>query len=364
MRLVKTSTVIHGTHLGKTIYNANGKVLVNKGVKLQEKVLQKLNQIGITYIYIDDKQTEGIEFKDPISAQLKQEAVATIMDTFKEIVTEPISSKSFILEKSVKQYKSIIRNIISELDSNPELMSILADVCTHDTYIFTHSLNVTLYSLALGMELKMKPDQLETIGLGAIMHDIGKIAVPKEILLKPGKLTNEEFEVIKTHTIEGFEMLRNSYSVPLLVAHCAFQHHERLDGSGYPRGIKDKDIHDYAKLIAISDVFDAVTSNRVYRAAMLPHEGLEMLYAGAERQYEINMIKAFHKAVAIYPIGITVELNDGRKGVVVKQNPSLSDRPLIRILEDNGSVIEPYEINLAEKLSIVITGCDTTFNNH
>ena len=127
------------------------------------------------------------------------------------------------------------------------------------------------------------------IGLGSMLHDIGKIAVSKEILLKPGKLTEEEFQVIKTHTTEGFEMLRNSYSVPLLVAHCAFQHHERLDGSGYPRGIKSKDIHDYAKVIAVADVFDAVTSNRVYRSAMLPHEGLEMLYAGMS-VYMIRML--------------------------------------------------------------------------
>ena len=105
---------------------------------------------------------------------------------------------------------------MDELDSNPELMSILSDVCIYDNYIFNHSLNVTLYALAVGMELKIKPAQLEMIGLGSMLHDIGKISVPKEILLKPGKLTEEEYEVIKTHTTEGFEMLRNSYSVPFL----------------------------------------------------------------------------------------------------------------------------------------------------
>ncbi|WP_428911143.1 HD-GYP domain-containing protein [Niallia sp. Krafla_26] len=364
MRLVKTTTVRPGTRLGKAIYNDNGKVLVNKGVSLEERILKRLNELNITYIYIDDKQTEGIEFKDPISPQLRQEAVTTIKTTLKSVIDEPISSKSFVLEKSVKQYQNIIRNIISELDSNSELMSILSDVCIHDNYIFTHSLNVTLYSLAVGMELNLKPAQLETVGLGSILHDIGKVTVPKEILLKPGRLTDQEFDVIKTHTTEGFDILRNSYSVPLLVAHCAFQHHERLDGSGYPRGIKGQEIHDFAKLIAVSDVFDAVTSNRVYRSAMLPHEGLELLYAGVERQYELNVVKAFHKAVAIYPVGITVELNDGRKGVVVKQNAALSDRPIVRILEENGEQVEPYELNLEEKLSFVIIGCDTTFKEH
>jgi HD-GYP domain-containing protein (c-di-GMP phosphodiesterase class II) len=361
MRLVETSSVEIGTKLGKVIYNEKGKVLVNKGVALDGRMLKRLIQLGITYIYIEDKKTEDIIFKDPISNSLKQKALTTIIDTFKKVQSDPISARSFVLEKSVKEFKEVIKYIMSELNETPELMSILSDVCVHDTYIFTHSLNVTLYSLAIGIELKLPTRQLEDIGLGAIMHDIGKVAIPKEILLKPGKLTNEEFTVIKTHATEGFELLRNAHNVPLLVAHCAFQHHERLDGSGYPRGIREKDIHDYAKIIAVADVFDAVTSNRVYRPAMLPHEGLEMLYAGVERQFQKKIIKAFHRSVAIYPNGITVELNDGRKGVVVQQNASLSDRPIVRILEESGHEINPYEINLEKELSIVVTGCDTTF---
>lgn len=363
MKLVETLSVEVGTKLGKVIYNEKGKILVNKGVTLDGRMLKRLIQLGITYIYIEDKQTEDIIFKDPISNPLKQKALTTIVDTFKQVQSDPISSRSFVLEKSVKEFKAIIQHIMSELNETPELMSILSDVCVHDTYIFTHSLNVTLYSLAIGIELKLPSSQLEDIGLGAIMHDIGKVAIPKEILLKPERLTNEEFTVIKTHATEGFELLRNTQTVPLLVAHCAFQHHERLDGSGYPRGIKEQDIHDYAKIIAVADVFDAVTSNRVYRPAMLPHEGLEMLYAGVERQFQTKIIKAFHKSVAIYPNGITVELNDGRKGVVVQQNVSLSDRPIVRVFEENGCKISPYEINLEKELSVVVTGCDTTFKN-
>ena len=197
MRLVKTATVESGTRLGKAIYNENGKILVNKGVKLEERILQRLIQLGITYIYIDDKLTEGIEHLDPISIELKQKAITTITTTLKEIASVPQARKSFVLEKSVKQYQEIIRHIMGELDSNPELMSILSDVCVYDSYIFNHSLNVTLYALAVGMELKIKHDQLEMIGLGSMLHDIGKIAVSKEILLKPGKLTEEDIRSLR-----------------------------------------------------------------------------------------------------------------------------------------------------------------------
>ena len=164
--------------------------------------------------------------------------MSTIVTTFKQLHSEPFSAKSFVLEKSVKEYKQVIRHLMEELRTNPDLMSILSDVCVHDSYIFTHSMNVTLYALAVGMELKLNPKQLETVGLGALMHDIGKVIVPTDILLKPGKLTEEEYMVIKMHPEEGFELLRKTPAVPLLVAHCAFQHHERLDGKGYPRGIK------------------------------------------------------------------------------------------------------------------------------
>lgn len=360
MRLVATATVIVGTKLGKAIYNENGKILVNKGVLLNERILKRLLQLGITYIYIDDKITDDIEFQEPISDPLKRKALKTIVATFKEIEAEPVSSRAFVLEKSVPQFKVIVQNMISELKNNNELMSILSDVCIHDSYIFTHSLNVSLYALAIGMELKLPQAQLEAIGLGAILHDIGKVTIPKDILMKPDKLTVEEYNVVKTHPSEGFELLRKTHSVPLLVAHCAFQHHERLDGSGYPRGIKANHIHQYAQIVSVADVFDAVTSNRIYRKAMLPHEGLELLYSGVESQFQTKIVMAFKHAVAIYPVGVTVELNDGRKGVVVKQNTSFSERPFVRIIEEYSRSIEPYEINLADELSTIVTGCDTT----
>ena len=182
---------------------------------------------------------------------MKREAITTIVTTFNNIHSEPFSSKSFVLEKSVKEYKQVIRHLMNELGEKPELMSILSDVCVHDSYIFTHSMNVTLYSLAIGMELKLRPKQLETIGLGALMHDIGKVIVPTEILKKPGKLTEEEYMVIKKHPEEGFELLRKTQAVPLLVAHCAFQHHERLDGRAIQEVYKEKKFMITPKLLVL-----------------------------------------------------------------------------------------------------------------
>lgn len=360
MRLISTSAAESGDILGKSIYNEKGQALLTKGVRLDAKLLSRLKQMGITYLYIMDERTEDIVYRDPLPFHLRKQAIEKIESVFKEVNKELDQENSLVLEKASKQLKDIIRSLLDEIRNDQHLISIMSDVYAYDSYIFTHSLNVTLYSLAIGMKLQLPAKQLETLGLGAMLHDVGKMKVPADILLKPGKLTEEEFKEIKGHAESGFQILRGVQTVPLLVAHCAYQHHERLNGSGYPRGLMDKDIIDFAKVIAVADVFDAVTSNRIYRQAMLPHEGLEILYTGADKLYDKNIIEAFRKSVALYPVGMTVVLNDGRKGIVSSQNSGLCDRPIVRIIENNGVELEPYECDLSKELSAIVISCDTT----
>ncbi|MDZ5472138.1 HD-GYP domain-containing protein [Bacillus sp. 31A1R] len=361
MRLVATATVKPGAILAKAIYNDKGQTLLSEGVELGERVLLRLVNLGITYIYIKDPNTADINHNDPISGKLRREAMTTIESTFKQVYKDTSISNSFVIEKASKRFTELIRHIMSEIRGNEDLITIISDVYTYDNYIFTHSLNVTMYSLAIGMELKLPPKQLELLGMGAILHDVGKMKIPSEILLKPGRLTSEEFEEVKKHPEEGFNILRNVPGISLLIAHCAYQHHERVNGSGYPRGLTEESIHSFGKIIAVADVFDAVTSNRIYRRAMLPHDGLEILFAGVGTLFDSKVVEAFRRSVAIYPVGITVELNDGRLGVVSNQNNGLSDRPIVRVLEENGISVCPYELDLSKELSVMITGCDTTF---
>jgi putative nucleotidyltransferase with HDIG domain len=363
MRYVATNTVKSGTILARAIYNNKGQILLSEGVVLKEGLIQRLCDIGIHYIYIKDSNTEDISYKEVVPRKLKSKAINEIGKVFNQIKFDSTIPSSIVIENASRDLTALIRELHKEITNNGDLLSLLSDVYTYDDYIFTHSFNVTLYSLALGRELGLPAKELETLGMGAILHDVGKMKIPTEVLFKPGKLTQEEFEQIKKHTQDGFEILRNVETVSLLVAHCAYQHHERLNGSGYPRQIKGDDIHYFAKIIAVADVFDAITSDRIYRGAMLPHNGLEILFAGAGTLFEESMIKAFRRAIAIYPVGITVELSDGRKGIVSKQNKHVSERPVVRILEENGQDVPPYELDLVKELSVVITGCDTTFHH-
>lgn len=361
MRYVATNTVKPGTKLARGIYNDKGQILLNEGVVLQEGLIKRLNEIGIPHIYIQDKDTKDIFYKEVIPRELKTKAIKTIEETFHQVQLDRTLPSSIAIEKASQNMIKIVRDLHKEIKSNNDLVSLLSDVFTYDNYIFTHSFNVTLYSLAIGMELGLSQKEVEILGLGAILHDVGKMKIPTEILFKPGKLTEEEFAEIKKHPQTGYDILRDVQTISLIVAHCAYQHHERINGSGYPRGIKGDDIHYFAKIIAVADVFDAVTSDRIYRGAMLPHNGLEILFAGSRTLFEEEIVNAFKRSVAIYPVGLTVELSDGRKGVVVKQNKHISNRPVIRILEEEGEEVTPYEIDLVEELSVVISGCDTTF---
>ncbi|CAM3780538.1 HD-GYP domain-containing protein [Mesobacillus zeae] len=361
MRLIATASAEEGAKLGKAIYNSQGQILLNKGAGLTQSIISRLLGFGIDYVYIDDPDTEDIAVNSPVSDELRIEAYATIQSAFKQVANDIHVSPAIVLEKSTKDFKRLIRCLISELNGSNELLSLLSDVFIHDQYIFSHSLNVTLYTLAIGLEMKLNGKDLESIGLGAILHDVGKMNIPREILLKPGRLTLEEYETIKAHAEDGFEILRSIQGLPLLVSHCAYQHHERMDGTGYPRGLKGEEIHLFGKILGVADVFDAVTSNRVYRNAMLPHEGLEILYAGYGSKFNAAVIDAFKRAVVIYPAGLTVQLSNGKKGVVSSQHRGISDRPTVRVLEEHGMKVAPYEIDLSRNPSIVITECDTTF---
>lgn len=358
MRLASTKLLKPGTIVGQAILNDKGNVLIQKGIGLTAQMISRLIRQGITYIYVEDELTNDIQIASVISEEARIDATNTIKDTFYDIKQKGFGNRSYILEKKSSQLTTIIERLLDEIMYRENALSLLSDVFVTDDYIFQHSINVTIYALAIGTELKLPRQKLVEIGIGAMLHDIGKIFIDQDILKKKSKLSLIEYEAIKCHTQYGYDFLKNQDNLPLAVAHCAFQHHERLDGSGYPRGICGQEIHLYGKVLAVADVFDAVTSNRSYREAMLPHEGLEILYAGAVNLFDKEMVEAFKRSVAVYPNGLTVQLNDNRLGVVVKQHQHLCDRPIIRIIEDeNNQSFLPYQIDLSSSLSTTIKAC-------
>lgn len=366
MRLMNVDSCQPGVKLGKPIFNDKGKVLLSEGIELTDKLIDKLKKYNISTIYIEDEQSEGIEIVEAIPVELRFEAIHTITEGF-QTIAELSSNRSHIQGmiksgRAIRSFQKIFKDILNCLTENKTAINLLATAKIHENYVYTHSVNVSIYACQLAIENGLPLKNIEEIGLGAMLHDIGKVYIPIEILNKPDKLTTEEYEQVKTHCELGFDTLRKVHEIPLPVAHCALQHHERLDGLGYPRGLMEDDIHKYAKIISVADVFDAVTSARAYRPSMLPHKGLELLYTGSGTQFDSKQIQLFKSCIAIYPQGLTVKLNDGRTGIVSQYNFNAAGRPLIRIIKDeeNQEVI-PYEIDLSasENLTLEIVEADT-----
>ncbi|MGO4529350.1 HD-GYP domain-containing protein [Paenibacillus sp. 2TAF8] len=362
MRLVHINLLQPGMKLGKRIYSEEGLVLLSEDVELTSRLIGRLKDLGIGYVYIQDAATEDIIVPDMLQEETKRRALVEIKQQFQHM--SGLKSKNRITHFG-KALSGVMNSILEDIGSQKEAMIMLMDMNSSDFDLYNHSLNVCVYTLVLGVASGYTRQQLMEIGLGALLHDIGKTQISSDILHKPSRLSDEEYKIIQQHTTYGHRILKDEPGIPLLAAHCALQHHERIDGSGYPFGLKGNEIHEYAKWIALADSYDAMTTNRVYRQALLPHQAVEVLYTGSGTLYEQWMLEQFRDCVAIYPVGISVTLSTGEVGVVAAIQPRVPQRPLIRVIKDaEGQVLSaPYEINLATKLSVMITGVEGVGNS-
>lgn len=356
MRLLPIEFCRPGMKLGKKIYNDEGLVLLSEHVELTQSIIQRLDQLGLKYVYIEDSRTDDVLIPELITERTRRESIQEIRSNFRVLMDKPFSEKQSAYPSLGKNFRKVITNLIDELSSHEDAMIMLTDIHTTDFYLYRHSLNVCIYTVMMALAKGYNAEELMTISLGALLHDIGKTQVPLEILQKPGNLTVEEYEKIKTHSELGYKILKDEPNIPLLSAHCAYQHHERVDGTGYPRGIKGSEIHEYSRIIGIVDSYDAMTSHRVYRSALMPHQALEILYTGTGTLYEQSLLELFRDRIAIYPIGITVKLNTGEIGVVVGLNTMAPQRPIIRVLygPDGEELKSMYEIDLSVRLNVII----------
>lgn len=359
MHMTSTEALQPGAKLAKPIYSSNGSVLLAAGKELSQSNIQRLLDLNVTQVYIDDPRTSDLVIEDAISETTRSRAVKVVYETFSQMIESRKWMRSIANPRLGREFRGVFEDILYDLQSKKQVMLQLTGIYTTDNYLYSHSVNVGIYSAALGMALGLKRDQLIDLGIGAILHDIGKTMVPMEILMKPGKLTDEEYALMKQHAFWGYEILKEHDDIPLISAHCALQHHERLDGSGYPRSLYGDQIHLYGQIVGIADVYDALTSNRVYRKAYLPHEALEILFASTG-QFDSDLIRKFRDNVALYPLGLTVTLNSGETAVVVDINTKYPHRPILRVLKDaaGNDLQHPHEVDLSSDLTLMITDCE------
>lgn len=244
----------------------------------------------------------------------------------------------------------LVEEITESVMRNAGAMIGLARLKTADDYTYMHSVAVCALMIALGRQLELQDDEIREAGLAGLLHDIGKMAVPAAILKKPGKLTDEEFNAVKLHPAAGHKMLEGSPGVVAMALDVCLHHHEKIDGSGYPEGLKDDQISLHARMGAICDVYDAITSNRPYKRGWCPAESLRRMAEWSKGHFDERIFAAFVKCIGIYPVGTLVRLKSERLGVVVEQPVGQSlIRPKVRIFYSAKSrgYLRPELIDLA-----------------
>jgi putative nucleotidyltransferase with HDIG domain len=224
-----------------------------------------------------------------------------------------------------------VEEISDSVSRNTSALISLARLKTADDYTYMHSVAVCAMMIALARQLGLDEDQVKSAGMAGLLHDLGKAMMPMAVLNKPGKLTEAEFDIMKSHPLEGHKILQRAGNVDALVLDVCLHHHEKTDGSGYPDGLKDEDISLFAKMGAVCDVYDAITSNRPYKAGWDPAESLRKMAEWAQGHFDQKVFQAFVKSLGIYPIGSLVRMTSGRIGVVMEQTSKSLTTPRVKV---------------------------------
>jgi len=312
-----------GLMVARNIYNGNGCLLLSHDIMLDERLIARLADMGIDSVYVKNPYCDH-EPQEILREKTRVEAIKLTKNAFTAFRT----SKKINFAGLHRAVKMIVEDVMN----NKNVLINLTDIRNHDDYTFAHSINACLIASVIGRKVGLNEQSLKELSLGVILHDLGKMLIPPEILNKKEALTSEEWQLLKEHSETGFEILRKQTSIPLTSAHVAYQHHENFDGTGYPRGIAADDIHQYARIAAIADLYDAVTSDRPYRPALLPNESYELVLSSRGTKLDPQITDVFLENVALFPVGTLVLIDSGEIGVVTMVYPKLQARPIIRLL--------------------------------
>ncbi|MBN2794512.1 MAG: HD-GYP domain-containing protein [Clostridia bacterium] len=349
MKAARVSEALIGSMIAEPVFSEQGNLLLKEGVIVNYHVLDKLMIHEIDYVYIIEALTQGIEPKGIIEDEKLLDSVRVVKHVFEDVLEyERMGVKSAISKEHIALVREVINELIVELEKAEDILYTVVDLIGTDAYTYRHSVNVTVLTIITSKALGYRREDIKNIALGALLHDIGKVRVEPELILKPSKLTFEERKKVEKHAEYGYELLEAIEGLPYTTKQIIRLHHEKLDGSGYPLGLQGIEIPEYVRIVTVCDMYDAMTTDRVYRKRMPIYRALDILMAEAIYRIDPKIYTVLLRNIAIYPIGTGVILSDSRIGIVTgfrKENPS---RPKVRVLNNspNSSEIHLEEIDL------------------
>ncbi|MDR0434317.1 MAG: HD-GYP domain-containing protein [Gracilibacteraceae bacterium] len=351
MRFVAINDARTGMTVGQDVFISSADAaLLTKGQQLTPRFIERMKDHGLpgVYVYDANNPTPLVLNNQPIiSPRLKQEGLTAIEHVFKAIEY----STSAEAVKVIRQLDSVVDNLIDSLSYNKGVLINIGDIKSYDDYTYHHSMSVSILSIAIGITLGIPRTKLNKLAQCALLHDIGKIFVPIEIINKPGKLTANEFREIKKHPLHGYSYIKENNIGTPDIGEIICNHHEKVDGTGYPRGLQGRDIHLYSRIISVADVYDALTSQRPYRTPSPPSEALEFIMGGSGTAFDYEVVRAFVAKVELYAVGSYVLLSNNEKARVLS---NLKNRPVVEIA-GSGDIIDLYRN--PNYLNVVIARC-------
>lgn len=336
-----------GNILAKDILDFEGRMLISNGTVIRDGIISRLKDLGINEVYINDNNKEFIDKEDEIKKSLHIDDIIyekTRMQAQMQVKKIMIKF-STLGHMNVNKINIIIEDIIQQLLSKKDIVLTLSKLRSIDDYTYEHSVNVCVLSLLVGVDLLLDKESLKSLGVGAILHDIGKVGIAEDILKKPAKLSHEEYEQIKKHTEYGYDILSKT-DVSEEAAEIALSHHEKYDGSGYPKKIKGSMIPLFSRIVSVSDVYDAISNDRVYRKKISPDKVYKQIIQFGNKHFDINIMEKFINHLSLYPIGTGVILNTNHRAVVIGQNKLLPESPIIRLFRKEKNDIKNLYVDV------------------
>ncbi|MGH2351070.1 MAG: HD-GYP domain-containing protein, partial [Chloroflexota bacterium] len=393
MRRVPIQYLAPGQILARPLYNERGDILLNSGVELTERFIRLLGGHGVASVFVRQPgDQEDVEPEDIVTERVRVAALANVRKVFEvaakataglrgrsaqqvlDALQQPGNHPS---QAEAADYEQLFRSVESIVDEvlNAYALPGLSTLKSYDNYTFCHSVDVAVTALLLGKKLHLPRERLKALGVGCILHDVGKSAVPQHVLNKPGKLTDDEYALVKKHPTVGYELLRAQLPDQVLPKHIALQHHERQDGGGYPRALRGankvaREIQDrfetgrmmlLAEIAAVADVYDALASDRPYRAGMPAEQIADIMQDMRGRHLNAEVLDIFLSVFPRYPVGLDMVATGGPyagfRGIVLASNRRAADRPMVRLVYDRrgARLSPPLEIDLTREPDTTIT---------
>ena len=367
-RKIPVESLKPGVIFDQPVYIDSSNVLVDADVAITEVDIKKLMTWGIDVIETSGKEIDTTSVADQQSLNQRQivNQYKDLLRKRKDLLNVHTRAQAVVKEAygcirldrtfEIDKIQKSVVEIIELLRKNQHVFLFLYGLAENDNYLISHSVNVTFYAIILGMALGYDESKLIELGTGAMLIDAGMVKIPVYIMNKQSKLTDQEFNTVKTHPLLGYKALKQLAFVSDNIANVSLQHHEQFDGQGYPRGLKGNEISEFANIVSIADCYEAQISNRSYKKKVYFHHAMKNLMASGVSKFDPRLLSAFLPSLSLYPIGSIVELNNKTIGIVIGSSPDKPLRPIVRLIfdENRNEIKELVLLNLIEKTNIFI----------